>query len=245
MKATGGQGFWAVLRFTRNDNTAHTASVDYVKITIDYSTSGAPYTLACAAGSFALSGVSTGLTAARKLPTSVSTFELSGNTTGLTVARKLPTTTAAFELSGQPAGIKAGRKLAAITGAFSLVGNAVNLTLQGAAQHLVLTASSAVFNLTGATASLRAGRRLPISAGSYALTGAAAELKAVRRMVAGVGAFVLTGASVNLTKLVARANPTKRLIVSGRCATIQTSVLPVIDSRENVTPKRDNYVSTD
>lgn len=38
LKATGASGFNAVLRFRRTDNTAHTAYVDYVKCTVDYST---------------------------------------------------------------------------------------------------------------------------------------------------------------------------------------------------------------
>lgn len=36
LKATGDSGFWAILRFRRTDNTAHTASCDYVYISIDY-----------------------------------------------------------------------------------------------------------------------------------------------------------------------------------------------------------------
>ena len=224
LKATGDLGFWAILRFYRTDNTAHIAYLDYVKITIDYSTGGAAaYALTCEPGIFELGGISAGLAAFRKLSTSAGAFALSGNA----------------------AALKAGRKLAAVAGIFNLVGNAINLTLQGAAQHLVLTASSAALSLTGGVAGLRAGRRLPISAGSYVLTGTAAGFTAARRMVAGVGAFVLTGASANLAKLVARANPTKRLIASGGSRVCKTSALPVIDSREYETPKRDNYVSTD
>ncbi len=36
LKATGANGFWAILRFRRTDNTAHIASVDYVKVAVDY-----------------------------------------------------------------------------------------------------------------------------------------------------------------------------------------------------------------
>jgi hypothetical protein len=36
LTATGAAGFWAILRFRRTDNTTHTASVDYVKITVVY-----------------------------------------------------------------------------------------------------------------------------------------------------------------------------------------------------------------
>lgn len=42
LKATGTSGFWAILRFRRTDNTAHTASVDYVKIFVDYTPVSAP-----------------------------------------------------------------------------------------------------------------------------------------------------------------------------------------------------------
>lgn len=46
-------------------------------------------------------------------------------------------------------------------------------------------------------------------------------------------------------QIVARENPTKQLIRSRCNKKIQTAELPVIDSREIETPKRDNYVSTD
>ena len=36
LKATGANGFWAILRFRRTDNTAHTASCDYVKCVVEY-----------------------------------------------------------------------------------------------------------------------------------------------------------------------------------------------------------------
>jgi len=38
LKATGSSGFWAILRFRRTDNIAHTASVDYVKCVVEYTT---------------------------------------------------------------------------------------------------------------------------------------------------------------------------------------------------------------
>lgn len=37
LKATGANGFWAIVRFRRTDNTAHVASMDYVKVTVEYS----------------------------------------------------------------------------------------------------------------------------------------------------------------------------------------------------------------
>lgn len=36
LKTTGANGFWAILRFRRTDNTTHTASVDYVNVVVDY-----------------------------------------------------------------------------------------------------------------------------------------------------------------------------------------------------------------
>lgn len=39
LKATGANGFWAILRFRRTDNTAHVASCDYVKCTVVYNLS--------------------------------------------------------------------------------------------------------------------------------------------------------------------------------------------------------------
>lgn len=51
LKATGASGFWAILRFRRTDNTVHTASVDYVKVVVDYTPIVAPTVSTQAAGS--------------------------------------------------------------------------------------------------------------------------------------------------------------------------------------------------
>ncbi|MDP1709388.1 MAG: hypothetical protein Q8L21_00680, partial [Candidatus Komeilibacteria bacterium] len=42
LKATGASGFWAILKFRRTDNTAYVASVDYVKVAVDYTPPVAP-----------------------------------------------------------------------------------------------------------------------------------------------------------------------------------------------------------
>lgn len=42
LKATGASGFWAIIRFSRTDNTAHVASLDYVKVYVDYTAPVAP-----------------------------------------------------------------------------------------------------------------------------------------------------------------------------------------------------------
>ncbi|MEK7609681.1 MAG: hypothetical protein AAB470_00990 [Patescibacteria group bacterium] len=51
LKATGASGFWAILRFRRTDNSTHTASVDYVKVAVDYTPIVAPTVSTQAAGS--------------------------------------------------------------------------------------------------------------------------------------------------------------------------------------------------
>lgn len=52
LKTTGVSGFWAILRFRRTDNTAtHTASVDYVKVLVDYTAVTAPTVTTQAVGS--------------------------------------------------------------------------------------------------------------------------------------------------------------------------------------------------
>lgn len=80
LKATGANGFWAILRFYRTDNTAHTASVDYVKVTIDY-TDGAAEILGTA--DITLDGMTQAVTGAVDV-TGISAVMLDGLTAVIT-----------------------------------------------------------------------------------------------------------------------------------------------------------------
>ena len=274
LKATGASGFWAVMRFKRIDNTTHMAYVDYVKVTVDYTAGGTAYTLTGQTGSFALNGNTAGMKAARKLSAQTAAFTLTGNSATLTkgaavnhytltaqsgsfavtgnsaalkVGRKLIGTVRSFSMTGRPAGLRIARKLSALSGAFSLVGNVANLVLQGAAQHLTLTAQTATFGMTSSAATMRVGRRLTGATRSFSLIGMAAGLRTARRLRGLVGAFVMTGASAVIEKLAARNNPTKKLVkVAHHERMIQTQSTGVIESkREHITERGSTNVSTD
>lgn len=176
------------------------------------------YSLACAAGSFSLSGQAAGLPAQRRLPSAAGSFVLSGQTAGLPAQRRLPSSVGAFTLSGQAAILAAARRLASSAGAFSLTGIAARLaalrnmpagagafTLTGVAAGLRsarnLTSGTGAFVLSGQAASLtyQAGHTLAAAPGSFILTGIAARLAATRIIVAAKGAFTLSGQTAILS----------------------------------------------
>jgi hypothetical protein len=195
-----------------NSSTAVTFSVDYAKLTVDFTVK-----LVADPGSFSLSGIAANTLAARKL---------TGDPGGLT-------------LTGNAAGLAKGYRLTAGAGAYALAGPDVTLTYTpGSAELLrvswarldvpwvqatkVLYANAAAFSLAGQSAGLLAGYRLTASPASYGLAGNAAELTytpqqterlrvswvrldapwtgtITRTLTAEVGSFVLTGNAATLT----------------------------------------------
>lgn len=122
-------------------------------VAIAPATSGSPYTLTAATGSFGLTGQAARLAVGRKLPSVAGSFALTGVAAGLKVGRKVTAATGAFNLSGQAASLRAARKLAAAKGSFVLTGIDAALTKSGAHAY-TLACGSGSFLFTGYAASL-------------------------------------------------------------------------------------------
>lgn len=163
------------------------------------SAGGTTYTLSCSAGSFALTGNSTGLIASRKLSASAGTYTLSGQTVAFKASRKLTAETGAYTLTGNNANLVytpasgATYTLSASKGTFTLTGNSANLKVSRK-----LTAGIGAYTLTGNSTGLSYGRRMTASVGTFTLTGVSANLNVSRKVACDTGAYVLTGQNVRL-----------------------------------------------
>lgn len=179
LKSTGGTGFWAVLRFSRTDNTAHTAYCDYVRIEIDYSVS---YVLQITAGSFTWTRNDAILTYIRKLILQITAgnFSWTGNN--------------AFELYN--------RLTKTTAGSFTWTGLDAILTRETPAMAYVLQTLLGEFAWTRNNARLLANRQVRTTTGPFAWTGNNARLYRVMTMLTSPGSFIWT--RNNATELIAR-----------------------------------------
>lgn len=174
-------------------------------------TAGA-FTLACAQGSFALSGQTIGLRAARRIAAAQGSYALSGQTLAFRLGHGLIAVSGTFSLSGQTAGLRVARRLVLAAGTFSLLGSdatadyaitcgqgsyalngqAIGLSYSGSSAK-VLAASAGSYSLNGQTVGLKLGHSLIGAVGNYSLSGQTVGLRAARRLTAASGAYALTG----------------------------------------------------
>ena len=143
-------------------------------------TSGSPYSLACALGTFSLSGKATGLVRGRTLACVVGTYSL-----------------AIADLVTRALG------LSEITGAYALTGQAATLTyshIVGSTYTLGCARGTYSFAIAD---TVTFGQNFVASAGTYALTG----LPTVRKFTIGIapGAYTLFGSAVGLSKTGAKS----------------------------------------
>jgi hypothetical protein len=177
IEANGTSGFGIDI-FIDGLDFSHNHRFDYVKVRIYYTASGgATYTLTGDAGSFTLTGIATGLKAARKLTADAASYTLTGVDVSLTYTPiggpdyTLTANAASFALTGIDAGLKAGRKLTAAQATFALTGNATGL-LAGRK----LTAAAASFTLTGNNVNFGRTYALAAETAAYTFTGMNASL---------------------------------------------------------------------
>lgn len=188
-----------------NSQIAGTAGAGVFDRDMAYPASAGAYSLTADAGTFSLTGVATGLRAARKIVAAPGTFSFTGNAAALLFGLKLTAAPGTFNLTGVSAGLLFGRKLSAAAGTFSFTGNSAAL-LYG----LKLSAAAGVFNLTGNAANFSLSYRLAAAAGTFSLSGQDAGARATRSLAAGVGSFTLSGvaAALLLGKTLAAAQGT-------------------------------------
>lgn len=149
------------------------------------------YTLAANPGSYLISGVATGLAAARKLSATAGSYAVTGAAAGLTAQRKLGAVAGVYVITGAAAGLTATRKLSLAPGSYTI---------------------------TGFAAQVGAQRKLNANAGSYFVTGAAASTTTIRHYVlqADPGSYFIQGAGTNLIYSGAPLNISDEYVVRAR-----------------------------
>jgi fibronectin-binding autotransporter adhesin len=148
---------------------------------------GSPYSLAAAAGSFALTGNSAGLSVV--LPATSGVFTLSGNSAANAIG--LPALSGTFALTGQTSGNAVVAPLS--SGTFSLAGSS-------SGEAIGEPAGSGTFALSGRAAAL--ATQLPLTSGVFSLTGNAATITysgaGNKSLAALSGTFAVTGRLVSI-----------------------------------------------
>ena len=158
------------------------------------------YTLVCAVGAYAYSGVAANLTVARRLALSAGAYTYTGQTAGLTLARRLSLSAGAYTYTGVAASLGVARKLALAAGAYTYSGVAAALRVD---RNLALSAGSYAYAGQDATLAYVPGAGainyvISLAAGSYAYSGSDATLTYVagtpaETVVAGGGGYPSNG----------------------------------------------------
>lgn len=155
------------------------------------------YSMTANVASFALTGIATGLKAARTVTADTQSFALTGvdaTLTKTTVAGYTLTASAgSFSLTGNATNLAVGRKVTATQGSFSLTGIAAGLKATR-----IVTATTQPFALTGIAANLKAIRTITSAVRTFALTGIDNRLASTRKVTASTISFALAGYSANL-----------------------------------------------
>lgn len=151
------------------------------------------YTLTAGEATFALTGESTGLTAARKITAGESTFSFTGENAGVYHGHLVTSGEAAYTFTGESAGVYHGHVLGAGEATYSLTGESAGV-YHG---HTVLSLPAS-FSLTGENAGITAARKITAGEASYTFTGEAAGLFFGFTLSTGEASYTLTGENAGL-----------------------------------------------
>lgn len=127
------------------------------------------------------------------LTANTGTFAITGVATGLKRGLKTAGATGSYAITGQTAGLKTGRKVAANTGAVAITGQTANFL-----RTYLLAADTGSVLITGQTAGLRAGTGISALHGAFAITGQNAGLKTGLKLQASAGSYAISGQDADL-----------------------------------------------
>jgi hypothetical protein len=152
---------------------------------------GVSYSLALSAGSFALTGVAAGMSAARRMSASTASFGLTGNAVGLKFGHRLAASAGTYTFAGNAVALSAGRKLLAAAGSYVVTGVAVGLLYGSLGRSLIAVPGS--YAWTPSAAALRASRRLQATPGLFSLAAGTVGLALGRRLMAAMASYLISG----------------------------------------------------
>lgn len=181
-------------------------------LTLTWETSGIPYSLALAAGSYSQTGVAVGLTHAYApialntgsytytgvsqnfyrgyfFPVAAGTYTLTGVSQVFHYGRSLALGAGSYTYTGKAQSFTYARTIALGAGSYTLSGQAV--TLHKNIAPISLNAGS--YTYTGVSQNFYRGRLFPLGAGSYTVTGVSVTLAHGYRLSLTAGNYTLTG----------------------------------------------------
>lgn len=155
---------------------------------------GTAYSLTMDSGSYALTGQSAGLRAARRMTAAAGSYALSGQVALVRLGRKLVAEAGSYVLTGQDVTLEGP------TVGYSLTMDAGSYTLTGsdAAADYAITLQSGSYGLTGNAVGLTRSGRVLAEQGTYALSGQALAIRVDRVLQLASGSYSLTGNDVGL-----------------------------------------------
>jgi len=155
---------------------------------------GVHYTLACASGSYSLTGTSSSLKVNLKLACASGSYSLTGTSSSLKVNLKLACASGSYSLTGTSASLIRGKILPVASGSYAVIGTSSSLKV-----NLKLACASGSYSLTGTSSNLIRGKILPVASGSYAVIGTSSNFRFDHRLEALTTQYVYTASAATLT----------------------------------------------
>lgn len=182
------------------------------------------YGITAETNSYTLTGSAATFVFGRRLSADAGSYAVTGSTTGLTQSTKILVTETDFDInhyfySGFTAVLSRGYALSANPGAYNTSGRSANL---GEAQRLDVDAGS--YAVTGSTATFTHARGLFAESGSYSVLGFTATLTeavtATYSLSLDAGAYTVTGSDAGLTATRTISLDSASYVVTGLSATL-------------------------
>jgi hypothetical protein len=226
------------LRIVEEDGTAldsyGTSDTNIPAITVNET--GGAYSLSCAAGSYALTGLDMSPLRTAKVDASGGSYALTGQDAGAYYGRKVAADTGTYALTGQDATLLRAARIAADAGDYALTGQdlaaLLGRKLEAEAGSYALTgediafirgygiaAEAGAYALSGLDSTLLRNALLSAEAGSFSVTGQDAELLRGYGIVAEAGSYVVTGETAALLRTAKLAAEAGAYDVTGLAAT--------------------------
>lgn len=155
------------------------------------------YTLPVTAASFAVTGQTVNLVAARNVAVSAASYAITDQTVGLAVGYVVPVAAAGFTVTDQTINLTADRQLPVAAASFAVTGQDVTLTYTSSGYTLPVDAAST--GVTGQNVTLAVGHVVPVAAASVAFTGQDVGFAQPRALLASPASFTVTGQDITLT----------------------------------------------
>lgn len=190
------------------------------------------YTIALAAGSFAVSpaavslergrmvgagaasvsvsGTAVSLERGREVEAGEASIAMSSSAVGLERGRLVAASPASFDMGGQAVALECGREITVATASFALTGAAVALVYE--LLGYLLPVETTTFSMSGAAAAILRGRGIAVDVAAYGFGGVPVSVLYGREIEVGSAGFGFSGSNVTFQKHSGETDPLERII---------------------------------